>query len=136
MEKRKLERMACFCPFLEGDIDCAINIAVEVEESIEYIYNVASEYIKETGENMEDIDIVGCIYDDILQSAKRELAPFELWENKGVDVYTQKNYAATRYDWSIIEPLIDALKKIDISLSKKTIWFLDEVGCHTPYIKN
>lgn len=136
-EKIQNELKELFQPFAYLDFERACEIAEEVGENARWIF----EHVEQLREdclldancrNYSDIDIVGTLYQAILEEVKdeiEELTDFDL-QNES-DIYVAANSIATSYDYkeSDITKFKEVLKKIDIAkLSTKAQWFLNQLN--------
>lgn len=134
LEKEYNTFIKCMIPFGSLDIKTALETALEVEENSEWVAKIVNDFMEETNIAMEDVDVVYCVYDAILQEVRNEiddLIGFD-FANDDAEIYTYGNYMSTSYDWSEDAPqkIVDRLttnKIVFSNLTVKTQWFLKSI---------
>jgi len=121
-------------PFRSLDIKRAINVALQVEEDGDWVADLVLQYVEETRTPMEDVDVVACVYETILQEARTEIGQRTKFDfcNDGAYIEVSGSYCATSYNWADDANIVikDKLIENNIaynSLSVKTQWFLSQI---------
>lgn len=126
-----------FCPYGYLDIKRACQVAIEVDENENWVFEQVDNFSKDCGISYDQIDPVYCVYDSILQEARAEisdLTDFDFCNDTKIgEIYTYANFMCTSYDFNdeAKEELECVLKNNAVKqefLSKKTKWFLSEIG--------
>lgn len=126
-----------FCPYGYTDIKRAIEIANEVGEDENWLFEMMEQVSEECETPLNKIDPVWLAYDVIMQESRNEidnLTNFDLCNDmpsgSGIEVYG--NYYCTCYDYrgDAIQLLtkklkVKKIKKADLSL--KVQWFLEQL---------
>lgn len=135
-ESRMFNFLANLVPLGSLDIERAIEVSTEIGYSEDWLAEKVIEFRDACEINLEDIDVVGVVYDTIYQDTLHELN-----ELTGVDFESDfdntcsvaANYLCTQLDYSqeFVEEMEALLSEHDIdkeSLSKTAQFFLDEIG--------
>ena len=135
---RITDRLAeLFCPYGYLDIKRACEVAIEVDENEKWVFEQIDNFSKDCATPYEKIDPVYCVYDSILHEARSEISDLTNFDfcndMKSGEIYTYGNFMCTSYDFyeESLEQLKQVLKDRRVKqklLSKKTQWFLSEIG--------
>lgn len=123
-----------FIPFGSADIYRAVEVALEVGEDGDWAGEQSVNLAEELQIPIDKLDIVYCVYDSILQSARNEIEECTKFDfcNDWADIYVAGNYLATSFDWrdNASEAIKNKLIECDVDwedLSLKTQWFLNQI---------
>jgi len=128
------EFIAAFVPFGYADIETAIEHALNAGKDIDWASEQATEFSECCVVPINDIDVVYCVLDSILQESRNEidnLTGFDIQNNANFETYG--NYMCSCFDFSneSLEQLKTVLKKKKViisELSQTTKYFLSEIG--------
>jgi hypothetical protein len=128
---------AQFVPFGSLDIGTAISTAKAAGYDADWAAEQALQFMEETDTKIDDVDIVYCVYESILQLARNEISELIdydfLNDAKSGYIETYGNYMATDYDYKeeAKDELVRVLGKNNVvieDLSENTQYFLDQLG--------
>lgn len=137
IEREILNFKSQFLPFGSEDIRRATQVAMEVGEDGDWAGEQVLDFAESCEVSIDNIDPVYCVYESILQEARNEIEGCTQFDfcNDGADIYVAGNYLDTSFDWSDDAPETIKNKLIECEvdfngLSKKTQWFLSEIGAN------
>lgn len=128
------EFRASFAPFGYADIETAIDHALHAGKTIEWATEQAVEFSESYGTSINDVDVVYCVLDSILQESRNEiesLTGFNIQNDANFETYG--NYMCSSFDFNdeSLEKLKAVLKKKKViisQLSQTEQYFLSEIG--------
>jgi len=135
------EYRASFCPFGELDIKCAIRIAEEVGEDIDWAVDCVDQLVEEYGLPYNQIDCVYAVYSQIEQEARTDIeniTGFDICNDCKGHMAVYGNYLVTSFDYNdkFREWLISILKGKELDeFNKFTQFFLSELDIDNDNLK-
>ena len=131
LEAELVGAMSYFCPFGSLDMGTAVQVSMDVGETLDYTYNCTLKFSESCDIPIYGCDPVACVYEDILQKARgniRELTGFDFLTDCNDNICVHANAMCTSYDWSSLDGLKEAVEEIDEEdLGIKTRWFLEQL---------